>query len=369
MVYFGVMKKTIVIACGGTGGHIHPAMAVADQLRKEGWPLALILSGTRKAEEKTAATWEGPLLKSGARPVRVSLDVREPLGNSLAVLRCVRFLRKQRPALLFATGGYTSFAPVVAARLLRIPVVFHEANSLVGSAIRQCTRLFKIEAVALSFAESAKQLPRTRTVFTGLPLRQGVLEALARARAVQRDTATFRILVTGGSQGAHGMNLLIAPALAALAAEASEVRIVHQCGENDVKMLEEVYAACGERVTVVPFIEDMGTAYGQADVVIARAGAATCFEIARCGVPAILIPLPTAADDHQRKNAESLVQCGGAICLNQRTTPPEQFAETLRKLYTDAILRQQMRAAFDALPQEDATQHVVDLLQEIAQKD
>ena len=165
------------------------------------------------------------------------------------------------------------------------------------------------------------------------------------------------------------MNCLIAPVLAALAKSDASVRLIHQCGINDCEWLTALYAdaAPGAEITVTPFIDDMGKAYGEADLVIARAGAATCFEIARCAVPTIFIPLPTAADDHQRKNAEALVRCGGAVCLDQRSTSPEQFADVLRTLYSDASLRQQMRASFASLPQTDAAQAVADLLLEIAQ--
>ena len=354
------MKTSITIACGGTGGHIHPAIAVADELRNAGYPLSLILSGTRDAERKTAEAWQGPLLQSGARPMR------HLIANGLAILKCIRFLKKQRSAVLFATGGYTSFAPVVAARLLRIPVVFHEANSLAGSAIRVCSKYLSIAAVATSFEDTAAQLPWAKTVFTGLPLRQAVLDTLAKARTVEKPTDRFSILVTGGSQGAHGMNLLVAPVLASLAKSDANVRILHQCGKHDLEGLQETYAEVANQVTLTAFIDDMGTAYGQADMVIARAGAATCFEIARCAVPTIFIPLPTAADDHQRKNAEALVRCGGAICLDQYTTTPAQLADAVRSLYSDATMREQMRAAFADLPQPNAAKAVADLILSIA---
>lgn len=358
---------SIAIACGGTGGHIHPAMAVADQLLAEGHTVALILSGTRDAEAKTAAAWKGPLMKSGMYPIRRMVHPRIFLSNALAPLKCLRFLKQQRPAVLFTTGGYTCTPAVIAARLLKIPVVFHEANSLVGAAVRRFSTWSHVAAVATSFEEANAQLPGVKTVFTGLPLRQNVLDTLEKARAMTKTHDTFNLLVTGGSQGARGMNLLIAPALAALAKDCPEVRIVHQCGASSLDELRPIYAGLEAQIQLVPFIDDMGAAYGAADLIIARAGAATCFEIARCGVPTLFIPLPTAADDHQRKNAESIVRCGGALCLNQLTTTPEQFADTLHSLYADAALRQQMRDAFAKLPQQDATRAVTDLLLTVAQ--
>ncbi len=350
-----MMKRRIAIACGGTGGHIHPAMAVADLLSREGHELSLILSGTRSAEEPTAKAWQGPLLKSGARPIK---DPR----NLLAIWRCRKFLKRQRAEVLLATGGYTSFAPVVAARWLGIPVVLHEANSLAGRAVKFLSKHCKIEVVATSFPDTAEQLPGTKTVYTGLPLRASVLASVEKARGIARDAEKFSILVTGGSQGAHGMNLLVAPVLASLAAADPTVHILHQCGANDLEAMRAIYAQTSDRAVAVPFIEDMGTAYGASDLVIARAGAATCFELARCAVPTIFIPLPTAADDHQKRNAEALVRCGGALCLDQYTTSEIQFADVVRQLYSDPKLRQSMRHALEQLPQQDAARAVADLL-------
>ncbi len=363
-------SKSIVIACGGTGGHIHPALAVADTLRADGHTLALILSGTRTAEKPTEASWQGPLLKSGARPIK---DPR----NLLAILRCLRFLKRQRPDVLFATGGYTSFAPVIAARLLGIPVILHEANSLAGKAVRFLARHCTISAVATSFEDTAAQLPGVHTVFTGLPLRTAVLERLTRAKTNQpvsnHEPSTaisqsanqpkgFTVLVTGGSQGAHGMNLLVTPVLASLAQSDPRVHIIHQCGAADVEAMRELYAATPDQVEVLPFITDMGAAYAQADLVIARAGAATCFELARCTLPTLFIPLPTAADDHQRKNAEALVKSGGALCFDQRTTSHQQLAEALRALYNDPELLASMRERLSQLPAPDAARAVADLI-------
>lgn len=353
--------STICIACGGTGGHINPAVAVADLLRKEGHTLSLIVSGTRSAEAPLIQQWQEPLLRSGARPIK---DPR----NLLAILRCCRFLKKQRPDVLFATGGYTSFAPVVAARWLGIPVVLHEANSLAGKAVKFLAKHFTIASVATSFEDTAKQLPNAKTVFTGLPLRESVLQNLAKAQAIEKSPDSFSVLVTGGSQGARGLNNLVAPILASLAKSDPNVRILHQCGTADLEAMETVYAQTPNQVKVVPFVEDMGTAYGQADLVIARAGAATCFEIARCAIPAIFVPLPTAADDHQTKNAEALVASGGAICVNQLTTRPEQMADILRSLYSDPNLRLSMHKALAARPQTDAARAVADLILSVASR-
>lgn len=355
------MKKTIAIACGGTGGHIHPALAVADLLRAGGHTLSLILSGTRAAERPAEKAWEGPLLKSGARRIQ---DPR----NAFAFLRCRAFLKEQRPDVLFATGGYTCVPPVLAARSLGIPVVLHEANSLAGQAVRFLSKHFHITAIATSFEETSAQLPWAHTVYTGLPLRQSVLSALERARHMQKPEGTFNVFVTGGSQGAHGMNLLVAPVLASLAVSDRHVHILHQCGKADVETLRALYSQTPQQVEVVPFVEDMGAAYGQADLVIARAGAATCFELAACAVPPILIPLPMAKDDHQRRNAETLVKCGGALCIDQLTTTPFQLAEAIRQIYSDPLQRTIMREALADLPHPDATRDVAALVLKTAEE-
>lgn len=355
------MKKSIVIACGGTGGHIHPALAIAEALKADGHTVSLILSGTRTAEKPTAAAWEGPLLLSGARPIK---DPR----NVLAVLKSYRFLKKHKPDLLFTTGGYTCFPPVVAARLLKIPVVMHEANALPGKAVRWLSRKLKIEAVATSFEETNRLLPHTKTVFTGLPLRKSIVSMLEQVTTQSESREGFSILVTGGSQGARGMNFLVGPVLASLAQSDPKVRITHQCGPHDLEWAKQVYEKTPNRVEIVPFISEMAKAYSQADIVIARAGAATCFEIARCAIPAIFIPLPTAADDHQRKNAEALVACGGALCVDQLTTTAEQFADIIQQLYSDPSLRTSMHDALKRLPKQDATRSVCNLITETLAK-
>ena len=348
--------KRIAVACGGTGGHIHPALATAERLRAQGHDLALILSGTRPAERRAAETWQGPLLRSGARPIT---DPR----NLPAILRCRAFLRRFRPHALLATGGYTSFAPVVAARTLGIPVILHEANALPGRAVRFLSKHLRVAAVATTFKETAAALPWADCVRTGLPLRQSVLDALARAEKT-RETAPragFHVLVTGGSQGAHGLNLLVAPLLASLALSDKAVTLTHQCGPADVEAMRAAYAQTPKQAEVVPFIDDMGQAYARADLVIARAGAATCCELARAAIPAIFIPLPTAADDHQRLNAQALVACGGALCVDQGA-PPAQLAEAIRQLYSDPLLRTIMRQALQDLPRPDAAQTLADLI-------
>lgn len=351
------MKSEIVLACGGTGGHIHPALAVAEVLQQKGYQLALIVSGTRSAETGVIQSWQGPLLTSGARPMKYLLH------NARAFFRCRRFLKQIRPRVLFATGGYTSFAPVLAARSLGIPVVFHEANSLVGEAVRVLSKWLSIDTVALTFDASKSQLPaKVKTVTTGLPLRRSVLDALARARQAKQSSEALRIFVTGGSQGAHGMNMLVAPVLASLAASDPRVTILHQCGANDVAIMEEMYGQVKDQVRVLAFVQDMGSAYGEADLVIARAGAATCFEIVACATPAIFIPLPTAKDDHQRKNAESIAQQGGAIVVDQTTTTQARFAELLRPIYQDRSLLKAMQQALEKMVLPNAAEDVAQVL-------
>ncbi len=348
------MKK-IVLACGGTGGHIHPALAVGEALRGKGVMLSLIVSGVREADRRALAQWQGTALASGAKPMR------HLFANAMAVLKCLRFLKQEKPSLLFATGGYTSFPPVVAARMLGIPVVLHEANSFVGKAVRFLAKYFNLACVALTYEGSEKQLPDVKTVVTGLPLRQSVLEELSRAKTAQRGEG-FHLFVTGGSQGAHGMNMLLAPILCEFARVCTEVTIVHQCGAADVEAMKAIYAPVAERVEVCAFVTSMGEAYGKADLVIARAGAATCAEIAACGVPTIFIPLPTATDDHQRYNAQALVACGGALVFDQLKVRPNDIAEAIATFYKDVSIREAMRKAYAALPSNNAAEQVAELL-------
>ncbi len=350
------MAQKIWIAAGGTGGHIYPGLAVADALRHAGHEVVLCVSGKRPAERHALEGWRGQSCISGARPMR------HVLANLLAVVRCYRAIKRDRPDCLFSTGGYTAFAPVMAARLLAIPVVLHEANAFPGKAIRFFARRCQLKALAVSFEETVARIPEKQATVTGFPIRQDLVKRVLAARQV-RTTDPERpmtFLITGGSQGAHWVNETLAEAFCMIAQmNLGKFRLIHQCGKLDELALKAVYSRAGIDALVVPYIQDMAEAYAQADCVFARAGAGTCFELAACQLPAVFFPLPTAADDHQTFNAQVLANAGGALCLNQRTTTAADLFTLLQQFLHAPEIIQEMADQLKSLPTHPAIERLV----------
>lgn len=347
----------IIVACGGTGGHVFPGLATARALRQRGHEVTVWLSG-RSVEEAALPAWDGPVWRTGARPL-CAAAVPAILAS---VIRCARRLRHEQPDRLLAMGSYASLPPAVAARLCGVPLVLHEANAVPGKAVDWLSRLARVTAASFPDMESA--LPGRRVVLTGLPVRR----ELAAAKRAAGEEAGFTVFVTGGSQGAHAVNELSRDALCALRADVPQLRVIHQSGVADAAALQARYTAAGVSAEVMPFIRDMGAAYAAADVVVCRAGAVTCAELCLCGVPAILIPLPSAIRDHQRLNAATLVAAGGALLLAQQEATATSLADTLRELASDAPRRQTMAEALRRLAVPDADIRLAELVERAAEQ-
>jgi len=333
----------IVVACGGTGGHVFPGLATARALRARGHEVTVWLSG-RAVEDEALPAWDGPVWRTGARPLRAAAAP----AVAASVVRCLRQLRRLRPGRMLAMGSYASLPPALAAWLLGVSVVLHEANAVPGQAVAWLSRLARLTAV--SFPGAAAAFPGRRTVLTGLPVRR----ELAAAALRQARAPGFTVLVTGGSQGAHAVNEVACGALCRLAADLPGLRVVHQSGPADADAVRARYAAAGVAAEVTPFIRDMGAAYGASDVAVCRAGAVTCAELCLCGLPAVLIPLPGAARDHQRLNAEALAGSGGAVMARQADLDAGRLAGMLREVAGDPGRRAAMAAALRKLAVPDA---------------
>jgi UDP-N-acetylglucosamine--N-acetylmuramyl-(pentapeptide) pyrophosphoryl-undecaprenol N-acetylglucosamine transferase len=260
-------------------------------------------------------------------------------------------LRVLQPALVVGVGGYASVAVVLAAWLRRIPTVLLEQNVVPGAANRV---LAFARRICLGFAEAASRLPPGKTVHTGNPLRASVLRAAPAAR-----DGSLGLLVFGGSAGAHHLNEATVAALRDLDPRPA-LRVTHQTGPSDVDAVRAGYAALGVAARVEPFITDMGAAYAAADLVVSRAGAMSCAEITAVGLPAILVPYPHAADDHQRLNAEVLVRAGAAEMILDRDLTPARLAAALRTLADDSTRRATMAAQARTLGRPDAAAAVAD---------
>ena len=314
----------IAVSCGGTGGHMFPGLAVAAELRRRGHRVAVILSGRAVEAERAKAD-----LPEGTEAMLVPVDPVSPrrprslLKLWRAYRSAVRQLRAFRPDALLAMGSYTSIAPVLAARKLGVPVVLHEANAIPGSAVAHLARFAK--TVCICFPHMQRFFPPgTNLVDTGLPLRAEFSEGIGGSAA---DPAKFSLLVMGGSQGARDLNrgivLAFSEALAAWGRKAVPDRIVHLSGTRNEDEVRALWDASGLReagvdIEIVGFEHDMARRYAEANACVSRAGASSCFELALAGLPAILVPLPGLARDHQTRNAAMMVLRGAAVAFEQK---------------------------------------------------
>ena len=349
----------IIVACGGTGGHAFPGLAVAEELRSRGHEVTVWDSG-RDIESSVMKRWDGDIFSTGAR----QLHPKNALAILRSILRCRGEMKKAKPDALLAMGSYSSLPPVLAARWCKVPVFLHEANTVPGKAVDFLSRFAK--TVAISFDMTAKCLPLVKTVKTGLPVRN---EIASGTRFDFIPENAFVVFVTGGSQGAHAVNELMMDALVMFDKEiksragARPLYIIHQTGAKDEGRVMATYAQAVIPSRVHAFETKMADAFASADIVVARAGASTCFELAACGKPAFLIPLPTAMRDHQHFNADAFVSAGAADEGVQAKLTSSQICRYLVDKYEHpeklAVMGEKMRS----LATPGAAKAVADLVE------
>lgn len=308
---------SIVIACGGTGGHIFPGIAVANVLRKYGKEVVLWLSG-RNVETLSVQGWDGPIvsIKSMGLPTRFSLKtIRAVMAMAYSLYECRSIMKKHRLEAVLAMGGYGSVGPVLSARSLNIPVILHEANVVPGRAVSILAPF--ANTVAVSFEATSQYFKHAPTVFTGFPIRHLTQEKVDAPLKPNH----FTLLVTGGSQGAHRLNEICSEAIVQLHNTGKPVQVIHITGAIDEKTVRAKYEKYGVFHLVYPFCSEMGKIYHSADLAITRAGAATCMELTACKLPALLVPLPYAPRDHQTANARIMQTAGHDMIPESKLTP------------------------------------------------
>jgi len=345
---------TVVIAGGGTGGHLYPGLAVAEALVDRGRRIEFV--GTANGIEARVVPSAGFRIHLlPGRQLRGGGVGRAVLGvGSLArgVGRALTMLAELRPGLVVGVGGYASAATVVAARLRRIPTLLLEQNVIPGAANRLLGRLGP--RVCVGFAETVGRFAQGQAVHTGNPIRRRVIET----PRTRRDR--LGLLVVGGSGGAHHVNVMVVEAAGYIVDLLRDVDVLHQTGPTDASNIHATYAQLGLPARVEPFIEDMGAAYAGADVVVSRAGAMACAELTALGLPSILVPYPYAADDHQRANAEVLVRAGAAAMIPDRELTPKRLSDAIAGLVGDAARRATMAANARALGRPEAAARVAE---------
>ena len=360
----------VVIAGGGTGGHLYPGVAVARELLTRRPDALVSFAGTAQGIEARVVPREGFALDViRSRGMKGKSLLGRAHGAALVPLGLVdgwRIVSARRPSLVIGVGGYSSGPVVLIAALRGVPTMLLEQNAVPGLTNRLLARV--VQAAAVTF-DSTQAFFGVKAFVSGNPVRPEFFSASGphQESVLDDQTSVTRVLVFGGSQGAHAINVAMVEAASELAAGGSHLRLVHQTGERDLEMVRTAYQHTGLQAIVEPFLYDMGRQLGQADVVVCRAGATTLAEITAAGKAAVLIPLPTATDDHQRKNAEALAVAGAAELLLQRDLTGPVLAARVLALAGDRARRDRMSAAARSLARPDAARVIVDRALQLAE--
>ncbi len=337
---------------------------MAEELERRGGVSIQWIGTGRPVERRALAQhpWEYRILHVLPLTGRSLLRVGTALAHlPLSVARAVRALRAWRPHVVLGLGGYCSGPVVLAAWLMGIPAVLHEQNLVPGLANRMAARFAR--TICISFPGTADHLPREKVVVTGNPVRPSLLTD--RSAPPGRS---FRILVMGGSQGARGINRLATSALPLVVQGGTEIEVLHQAGPTDIEEVKERYASGSIAAEVVPFIDDMARAYQWADLVVCRAGASTLAELTVLGKPAILIPFPAAAGNHQEKNARALEAAGAAKVCIEEETGAVRFASMVQELVSNPGLLEEMSRRARSMGRPEATGKIAEIILRTAKR-
>jgi UDP-N-acetylglucosamine--N-acetylmuramyl-(pentapeptide) pyrophosphoryl-undecaprenol N-acetylglucosamine transferase len=349
----------LLIAGGGTGGHLFPGVAIAEELRAREPDADITFVGTKRGIEARVLPelgWKLELIEvSGLKTVGLAGAIRGMFRLPRALWQARRLIKRLAPDAVIGVGGYASGPVVLAARLRGIPTAICEQNSIPGLTNKLLGRF--VRRVFVAFDGSRKFFAAKKVELVGNPVRRELAAQLASATTTADDK--LHVLVSGGSLGAIAVNALAADALAKLAKERA-LAIVHQTGEKDLEPTRKRYADAGVDADCRAFIKDMAAAYTTADLVIGRAGATTVAELAIAGKPAVFIPYPFAADNHQVLNAAEMAERGAALMFEQSELTADKLADALRPLLADPAKRAAMGAAMKSLAKPGAAAAVVD---------
>jgi UDP-N-acetylglucosamine--N-acetylmuramyl-(pentapeptide) pyrophosphoryl-undecaprenol N-acetylglucosamine transferase len=362
----------IVIAGGGTGGHLFPGIAVAEELKRRDRSAEAVFIGTEHGIEASIVPREGYPIRYlraegmvGKSPVR---KLKAGVKTVLSVYDSYALLKRLRPDALVGLGGYASFGPVLTASMMAIPTVIMEQNAVPGLANRILGRM--VDMICVTYHESLSFFPKNKTYITGNPVRQGILTA-GREAAYELfglERGKFTVFVFGGSLGARKINSALCGAFGYISDIREKIQFLHQTGKSDCDAVREMYRKWGFGGTVSAFVHQMAEAYAVADLVISRAGATTLAELTAVGRPAILIPYPYAAGNHQDLNAQRLAEMGAARVIPDHELDSEILAKGIRDLYESVETRREMERASRSLGKPEAAQKVVEIVMSLIRK-
>ncbi|MFG5775721.1 undecaprenyldiphospho-muramoylpentapeptide beta-N-acetylglucosaminyltransferase [Comamonas sp. J-3] len=352
------MSKTALIMAGGTGGHIFPGLAVAQELRERGWTVHWL--GAPGSMEERLVPPRGFALElvefSGVRGKGMAslLGLPMRLGKALSQARAV--LRRVKPDVVVGMGGYITVPGGLAAVLAGVPIVLHEQNSVAGMSNKLLARFAKRVFSAFPNAIAGGK-------WVGNPLRAEFTQQAEPAARFAGRSGPLRLLVVGGSLGAKALNEVVPQALA-LIPEATRPQVTHQSGAKQIDALQTNYTAAGVQATLTPFIDDAAQAYADADVIVCRAGASTVTELAAVGAAAVFVPFPAAVDDHQTANARFLVDAGAGWLVQQSVLSAQKLAEMLENMQRSTLVEKAQKAK--TMQKLEAAQAVADACEEVA---
>jgi UDP-N-acetylglucosamine--N-acetylmuramyl-(pentapeptide) pyrophosphoryl-undecaprenol N-acetylglucosamine transferase len=350
-----------VMAGGGTGGHVIPAIAVAREIEKLGY--AALFVGTARGVESRLVPGAGFRLElirvGGIKGLGLARRVSSAFRLAAETLSQIRKFADWRPAAVFSMGGYVAGPPVLAALMRGVPLVVMEPNAVPGFTNRRIARWVK--RALISFEETRRYFPEGRTEVTGLPVRDEFFRLPARP-----EPGTMTILITGGSQGSRTLNNAARESWKHFQASGLPVKIIHQTGTKMYEELAREFAAAGLQGEMKPFIGDMPAAFAQADLVVCRSGAGAVSELAAAGKPSILVPFPFAADNHQLRNAQVFERAGAAILSLDSEWTGERFFAAVREFYQDHARLESMSEAARKLAHPGAAKRAAQILLEVA---
>ena len=359
--------RPVMIAAGGTGGHVFPGLAVAMELLKRNVPVIWV--GTERGiESRVVPEWGVPLTLIKVTSLRgrgVLSTLHSGLNLVVAIARSLHIVFSVRPRVVLGMGGYVAGPVCLAARVGGCKMMVHEQNAVAGFTNRMLKRIASrvMEAMPGTFGSNSA------AVFTGNPVRNDILQIDAPQLRMADRQSTVNVLVIGGSQGAKALNELVPEAMRRIpsAGNLATLNIRHQAGGNLLQTTQAAYSECGHNHEVTAFIDDMAEAYTWADLIICRAGAMTVAEVAAVGLAAILVPYPAAVDDHQTANGKYLVDAGAAVLMQESDITVDTLAATIGELISDRQRLLDMAQRAREASRRDATHRVVEeLLGEVA---
>ncbi len=354
------MKRPIMIMAGGTGGHVFPALVVADYLHSKEIPLLWL--GTKKGLEARVVPEAGhrllTLTISGVRGKGFFKLLLAPLKILFAVLQAIKIMISYRPAAVLGMGGFASGPGGIAAWLMRIPVVIHEQNAIAGMTNRYLAKI-----ATRVFTAFPNTFNHRNEQYVGNPVRASIVNLKKQAKTNDQ----IRILIVGGSLGASSLNKIVPSTLSQIVAKGGgELNIWHQTGQNGFEQTEEQYKELGVKARVEPFLDNIDQAYGWADFVICRSGALTVSELAAAGLPSILVPYPYAVDDHQTANAAYLVDASAALVIQDSDLSEDKLGLIINNWITDKEKLVEMSSNAKKMAMTGATEQVANALLEVA---